>query len=144
MVSTSNYYSLVEVLIASWHETFSYSSNYLFLLIPQKCCISNLFICTFLLFIKFKCSGQKLRKLPLPSELDYPNAGEKISFMDVSYNKITCLDGLEFYPALETLILDCNQVGDVDFPYCPSMTSLSINKNQVLYTHLKFKLNKIT
>lgn len=54
-----------------------------------------------------------------------------IIYMDLSYNKITSLDGLEHYPALETLILDCNRIEDVEIPYCPSLTSLSLNKNKV-------------
>jgi len=52
--------------------------------------------------------------------------------MDLSYNKIANLDGLENYLALETLILDSNLIGDaVKFPSCPSLTTLSLNKNLI-------------
>lgn len=54
--------------------------------------------------------------------------------MDLSYNKISTLDGLELYTSLETLILDCNRIGDdIEFPNCPSLTTISLNKNQVTF-----------
>ncbi len=56
----------------------------------------------------------------------------KIKYMDLSYNKISTLDGLELYTSLETLILDCNHIGDdIEFPICPLLTTISLNKNQV-------------
>lgn len=80
---------------------------------------------------KFKCSGQFLRKLPSQTDLEQADI-TKIKYMDLSYNKISTLDGLELYTSLETLILDCNRIGDdIEIPCCPSLTTLSLNKNQV-------------
>lgn len=63
----------------------------------------------------------------------------QMKYMDLSYNKISTLDGLEQYTSLETLILDCNRIGDdIEFPHCPSLTTLSLNKNQVQYCRRLF------
>lgn len=57
--------------------------------------------------------------------------------MDLSYNKISSLDGLEHYKFLETLILDSNLIGDsIEIPVCPSLTTLSLNKNLVSWKFL--------
>ena len=83
-----------------------------------------------MLHFKLKYSGQNLRKLPQPTDLGSDTG--QIKYMDLSYNKISTLDGIESYSSLETLILDCNRIGDdVEFPCCPSLTTISLNKNQV-------------
>ncbi|XP_018013197.1 leucine-rich melanocyte differentiation-associated protein [Hyalella azteca] len=50
--------------------------------------------------------------------------------LDLSFNKINSLCGLERFPYLEELILDNNCLGDdALWPFMPYLTSLSINKN---------------
>lgn len=82
--------------------------------------------------LKLKCSGQKLRKLPTATDHEGLDIGQ-IKYMDLSYNKISTLDGLESFTSLETLILDCNRItDDIEFPCCKSLTTISLNKNQVI------------
>jgi hypothetical protein len=99
-----------------------------------------------LLYFKLRCSGQNLRKLPQPTDLG-SDTGQIIKYMDLSYNKISTLDGIESYSSLETLILDCNRIGDdVEFPCCQSLTTISLNKNQVysiLYYFVSLEMYKI-
>jgi len=58
--------------------------------------------------------------------------------MDLSFNKIASLEGLEHFKWLETLILDSNLIDDsVEIPQCPSLTTLSLNKNLVSLKFLK-------
>ena len=89
---------------------------------------------------QFKCSGQSLANIPC----QVGHWGQSlvgtccITYMDLSYNKISSLDGLEHYKFLETLILDSNLIGDsIEIPVCPSLTTLSLNKNLVSWTFLK-------
>ncbi|KAK4014667.1 leucine-rich melanocyte differentiation-associated protein isoform X1 [Daphnia magna] len=80
---------------------------------------------------ELKCSGQKLRKLPTATDHEGLDIGQ-IKYMDLSYNKISTLDGLESFTSLETLILDCNRItDDIEFPCCKSLTTISLNKNQI-------------
>lgn len=80
---------------------------------------------------ELQCSGQNLTKLPTSSDLNQVDLNQ-IVYMDLSSNKIASLEGLENYRALETLILDDNYISDaVDFPLCPSLTTLSLNKNLI-------------
>ena len=76
---------------------------------------------------KLKCSGQNLRKLPQSTDLERSDIGQ-IKYLDLSYNKISTLHGLESYSSLETLILDCNKIGDrhVTFSSCwyPEINSI--------------------
>ncbi|XP_046455986.1 leucine-rich melanocyte differentiation-associated protein-like [Daphnia pulex] len=94
--------------------------------------------------VELRCSGQNLRKLPQPTELG-SDTGQIIKYMDLSYNKISALDGIESYSSLETLILDCNRIGDdVEFPCCQSLTTISLNKNQIAdLDHLLLNLKRM-
>ena len=71
----------------------------------------------------------------LPRQTDIEQASiSKLQYLDLSYNKISTFDGLELYTSLETLILDCNNIGDdIEIPTCLTLSTLSLNKNQVQY-----------
>lgn len=87
---------------------------------------------------EFQCSGQSLTKIP--SQIDADTS--KITCMDLSSNKISSLKGLENYKVLETLILDSNLIGNsYEFSPCPSLTTLSLNKN--LITDLDLLLDNL-
>lgn len=53
--------------------------------------------------------------------------------MDLSFNQLTSLDGLEFFSRLDELILDNNQLGDnIRIPKTKTITTLSLNNNKVI------------
>ncbi|XP_046963486.1 leucine-rich melanocyte differentiation-associated protein-like [Vanessa cardui] len=73
--------------------------------------------------------GQDCQRIP-PSLWNM--YGTKVNYLDLSYNNIETLKGLENFKALEELILDNNKLGDtVNFPHLPRLRTLSINKNQI-------------
>ncbi|XP_063291437.1 leucine-rich melanocyte differentiation-associated protein isoform X1 [Pelobates fuscus] len=52
--------------------------------------------------------------------------------LDLSFNLLRSLDGLEGFQSLEELILDNNELGNhVSFPPLPSLHTLTLNKNQL-------------
>ncbi|XP_063291439.1 leucine-rich melanocyte differentiation-associated protein isoform X3 [Pelobates fuscus] len=52
--------------------------------------------------------------------------------LDLSFNLLRSLDGLEGFQSLEELILDNNELGNhVSFPPLPSLHTLTLNKNQI-------------
>ncbi|XP_038223125.1 leucine-rich melanocyte differentiation-associated protein-like isoform X1 [Zerene cesonia] len=58
--------------------------------------------------------------------------GAKVNYLDLSYNSIETLKGLDNFTRLEELILDNNKLGDnVSFPYLPYLQTLSLNNNQI-------------
>lgn len=68
--------------------------------------------------------------------------GSKANYLDLSFNNIETLKGLENFTRLEELILDNNKIGDsVNFPHLPKLKTLSINNNQI--TDLESLINKI-
>ncbi|GJQ81650.1 hypothetical protein Trydic_g8528 [Trypoxylus dichotomus] len=74
-------------------------------------------------------SGQKSHKIPDTLVKLY---GTKVSALDLSYNDLVTLKGLEGFPNLHELILDNNQLGDtISFPYLPRLHTLSLNKNRI-------------
>ncbi|CAH0725254.1 unnamed protein product, partial [Brenthis ino] len=69
--------------------------------------------------------------------------GAKVNYLDLSYNNIETLKGLENFTRLEELILDNNKLGDsVKFPHLPKLKTLSINNNQI--TDLDSLIDKIS
>ncbi|CAH0763778.1 unnamed protein product [Diatraea saccharalis] len=68
--------------------------------------------------------------------------GPKVKHLDLSYNSIETLKGLEKFGRLEELILDNNKLGDsVTFPFLPYLRTLSLNNNQI--TNLELLMDKI-
>lgn len=56
----------------------------------------------------------------------------RVRKMDVSFNQLTSLGGLEFFTRLDELILDNNQLGDnIRIPKTQSIRTLSLNNNKV-------------
>ncbi|KAM4704452.1 LOW QUALITY PROTEIN: leucine-rich melanocyte differentiation-associated protein [Rhinophrynus dorsalis] len=52
--------------------------------------------------------------------------------LDLSFNLLRSLDGLECFECLEELILDNNQLGNqISFPPLPKLHTLTLNKNQI-------------
>jgi hypothetical protein len=69
--------------------------------------------------------------------------GANAKRLDLSFNCLKTLKGLEKYSALEDLILDNNQLGDsAIFPYLPKVNTLSLNKNKI--KDLESLLDKIS
>ncbi|XP_049869978.1 leucine-rich melanocyte differentiation-associated protein-like [Pectinophora gossypiella] len=69
--------------------------------------------------------------LKIPSAL-WKMYGAKAQYLDLSYNSIETLKGLEQFTRLEELILDNNKLGDsVNFPRLPQLRTLSLNNNQI-------------
>lgn len=57
----------------------------------------------------------------------------RVRKMDLSFNQLTSLDGLEFFSRLDELILDNNQLGDnIRIPKTKTITTLSLNNNKVI------------
>lgn len=58
----------------------------------------------------------------------------RVRKVDLSFNSMNSLDGLEFFSRLEELILDNNQLGDnIRIPKTQSITTLSLNNNKVIH-----------
>lgn len=74
-------------------------------------------------------SGQKCYKIPETLGKLY---GARVHCLDLSYNELVSLRGLEAFPYLEELILDNNQLSDsINFYPLHSLHTLSLNKNLV-------------
>ncbi|XP_019866304.1 leucine-rich melanocyte differentiation-associated protein isoform X2 [Aethina tumida] len=74
-------------------------------------------------------SGQKCQKIP---EAIVKLYGTKVHSLDLSYNELVSLKGLEGFPLLRDLVLDNNQLSDsLVLPYLPYLHTLSLNKNNI-------------
>ncbi|KAJ8985629.1 hypothetical protein NQ317_015125 [Molorchus minor] len=74
-------------------------------------------------------SGQKCQRIP---EALIKLYGVKVHSLDLSYNELASLHGLEGFPQLRELVLDNNQLSDsLSFPYMPELHTLSLNKNNI-------------
>lgn len=63
--------------------------------------------------------------------------GPKVQSLDLSYNDLVTLRGLEGFPLLRELVLDNNQLTDtLVLPYLPYLHTLSLNKNNVSFLHM--------
>ncbi|XP_075971545.1 leucine-rich melanocyte differentiation-associated protein-like [Anticarsia gemmatalis] len=84
--------------------------------------------------------GQECRRIPPALQKMY---GTKVKCLDLSYNSIETLKGLEQFTRLEELILDNNKLSDIiSFPYLASLKTLSLNNNQII--DLEELVNKIS
>jgi Leucine-rich repeat (LRR) protein len=62
--------------------------------------------------------------------------GTKVKSLDLSFNCLTTLSGVEKFSSLEELVLDNNRLSDNIFvPQLPNLQILSLNKNNV--SHVK-------
>ncbi|XP_026322234.1 leucine-rich melanocyte differentiation-associated protein-like isoform X2 [Hyposmocoma kahamanoa] len=83
--------------------------------------------------------GQDCKRIPPGLWRMY---GAKVQYLDLSYNCLETLSGLEQFPRLEELILDNNKLSDgVGFPLLPRLRTLSLNNNQI--TDLDVLIKKI-
>ncbi|EEZ98550.1 Leucine-rich repeat-containing protein C10orf11 homolog-like Protein [Tribolium castaneum] len=74
-------------------------------------------------------SGQKCQRIPEALVKLY---GAKVQSLDLSYNELVTLKGLEGFPLLKELVLDNNQLSDsLVLPYLPHLHTLSLNKNNI-------------
>ncbi|CAG9818084.1 unnamed protein product [Phaedon cochleariae] len=72
--------------------------------------------------------GQKCQKIP---EALIKLYGSKTQSLDLSYNDLASLKGLEGFFELKELILDNNQLTDsLVLPYMPQLHTISLNKNK--------------
>ncbi|KAH9501778.1 hypothetical protein DERF_012593 [Dermatophagoides farinae] len=84
--------------------------------------------------------NQNLWQIPSPLTTQYASRVRKL---DLSYNCLQTLSGIEYFNCLEELVLDNNLLDDsIRFFYNPFMKCLSINKNKL--TDLERFLNEIT
>jgi len=62
--------------------------------------------------------------------------GTKVQFLDLSFNCLTTLQGVEKFSDLQELILDNNKLSDsVLVPQLPNLQILSLNKNNVSHVN---------
>lgn len=58
--------------------------------------------------------------------------GPKVHTLDLSYNELASIRGIEEFSNIKELILDNNQLTDtINLPYFPQLHTLSLNKNKV-------------
>lgn len=78
--------------------------------------------------------GQGCTKIPEALTKLY---GPKVQSLDLSYNELVTLKGLEAFVDLKELVLDNNQLGDsLALPHLAGLHTLSLNKNKVCYLKL--------
>lgn len=74
-------------------------------------------------------NGQGCHRIPEALVKMY---GPKVETLDLSYNDLVSVRGLEGFPLLKELILDNNQLSDsMVLPSLPHLHTLSLNKNNV-------------
>ncbi|XP_047478919.1 leucine-rich melanocyte differentiation-associated protein-like isoform X2 [Penaeus chinensis] len=84
--------------------------------------------------------GQDCQRIPSILGATY---GLQTKRLDLSYNAIRSLEGLEKFPYLEELVLDNNYIDDsVMIPYLDTLHTLSLNKNKV--TNLDKLLDQVS
>lgn len=75
-------------------------------------------------------SGQRCHRIPEALVKLY---GTRVHSLDLSYNELVTLKGLEGFPLLQELVIDNNQLGDnLILPYLPHLHTLSLNKNLII------------
>jgi len=75
------------------------------------------------------CAGQDLTLIPESWGHKY---GATVKYIDLSYNLLADIQGLELFQNLETLVLDNNELGDkISFPLIPTLKTLCLNNNNV-------------
>lgn len=84
--------------------------------------------------------GQECHRLPSVLAKLY---GPRVISLDLSYNCLTTLSGVEQFPNLQELILDNNQLPDSTmFPSLPNLHTLSLNKNCIV--NLELLITKVS
>ncbi|CAG9840157.1 unnamed protein product [Diabrotica balteata] len=74
-------------------------------------------------------TGQNCQMIPQSLMHIY---GPKVESLDLSYNDLVSIRGIEDFPNLKELILDNNQLTDlIVVPYLPQLHTLSLNKNKI-------------
>lgn len=74
-------------------------------------------------------NGQKCYRIPDTLVKMY---GPQVHSLDLSFNELVTLKGIEHFPLLKELVLDNNQLNDtIIIPYLPHLHTLSLNKNKV-------------
>lgn len=82
-------------------------------------------------------SGQNCIRIPDALTKLY---GHKVQSLDLSYNELITLKGLDTFTDLRELVLDNNQLGDnISIPRLPKLHTLSLNKNQICNLELLLK-----
>lgn len=102
----------------------------------NSCVVNVLWLVAFFLVLQRRLilfqlcySGQKCQRIPEALVKLY---GAKVQSLDLSYNELVTLRGLEGFPLLTELVLDNNQLTDtLVLPYLPHLHTLSLNKNNV-------------
>jgi hypothetical protein len=78
---------------------------------------------------QLSCAGKDWTELPIEIAKKF---GGKTKRLDLCYNELTTLRGVELFTSLQELVLDNNSLGDdVTFPAIKELSTLSLNKNQV-------------
>lgn len=76
-------------------------------------------------------SGQNCTRIPDVLSHLY---GPKVQSLDLSFNELITLKGLDTFTDLRELVLDNNKLGDnIVIPRLPKLHTLSLNKNQVFW-----------
>ncbi|XP_018334531.1 leucine-rich melanocyte differentiation-associated protein isoform X1 [Agrilus planipennis] len=89
--------------------------------------------------LKLCYTGQKCYKIP---DVLIKMYGPKVNSLDLSFNELQTLRGLEFFPSLHELILDNNQLSDnLVLPPLKHLHTLSLNKNEI--TDVELLVEKI-
>ncbi|XP_067673714.1 leucine-rich melanocyte differentiation-associated protein-like [Haliotis asinina] len=96
---------------------------------------------------QLSCLGQDVEEIPQAAIDDYAKVTRRL---DLSFNRLQRLDGLEHFSNLEELVLDNNELSDnVKFPKLASLHTLTVNKNKItnldgLLDNLKSQLPQLT
>ncbi|KAL5506847.1 hypothetical protein EMCRGX_G008597 [Ephydatia muelleri] len=78
-------------------------------------------------------AGQDLERIPEEAWRKY---GPTAKTLDLSYNLLKTLDGIQNFSALEELVLDNNELDDssLELPLLAHLRTLTLNKNQITDT----------
>ncbi|XP_046579063.1 leucine-rich melanocyte differentiation-associated protein-like isoform X2 [Haliotis rubra] len=96
---------------------------------------------------QLSCLGQDVEEIPQAAIDDYAKVTRRL---DLSFNRLQRLDGLEHFSGLEELVLDNNELNDnMKFPKLSSLHTLTVNKNKItnldgLLDNLKSQLPQLT
>lgn len=85
----------------------------------------------------FKIVGQDITEFNVA-----PSQAHLIETVDLSFNALQSVSGLEGFSALRELVLDNNRLGDdMELPVLPNLQTLSLNKNRIC--HIESLLCKV-
>lgn len=83
------------------------------------------------LIIQAWYTGQRAEKIP---EGLVGVVGNDCMGLDLSYNELTSISAVKYFPSLQELILDNNKLRDLrTLPCIPTLTTLSLNNNKVCF-----------